>query len=61
MPQEGIGNQGATTKGGQEKEERSHFRDSESVGERIRVPRVALFLGERERLAESHKGVQNAS
>merc|ERR1711862_559221 len=34
-PQEGIGNQGATTKGGQENEERSYFRDSESVGERI--------------------------
>ena len=33
-PQEGIGNQGATIKGGKEKE-RSYFRDSESVGERI--------------------------
>ena len=34
-PQEGIGNQGATTKGGKGKEERSYFRNSESVGERI--------------------------
>merc|ERR1712003_126040 len=33
-PREGIGNQGATTKGGKEKE-RSNFRDSLSVGERI--------------------------
>ena len=42
----GIGNRGAATKGAKGKG-RSYFRDSKSVGERIPVPRVALFGGER--------------
>merc|ERR1712157_411499 len=59
QPQEGIGNRGATSKGGREKE-RGYF---------LGIPNLLgsgyefqgwHFSKERERLAESHKGVQNA-
>merc|ERR1712176_721999 len=59
QPQEGNGNRGATSKGGREKE-RGYFLGIPNLLGSGYEFRGWHFSKERERLAESHKGVQNA-